>query len=116
MVNIIDVYSSLSDYLDNNQEIRNDLKNFEKAYDVNCYEQAKALCLLALNKQGITNPNLFANLKEYYNDVDPAFKNIIDKCFSFIFRKYAREMVQLKDGTIVSGKDYILKAWGSLKE
>lgn len=114
MVAISTVFSNAHKYL-KTEEMRKEFEAFKKEYNVDCFEQAQALINMAISGK-INNPQLLKNLKEYYNDEDPAFKNIVDKCLDHLVTVYGKEDIQLKDGRVVNGVKYLLNAKKSLSE
>lgn len=112
MVAISTVYSNAHKFL-KNEEMKRDFDAFEQKYGVNCFEQAQALINMTISGK-VNNPQLLKNLKEYYNDQDPAFKNIVDKCLNHLIKTYGKEEIKLKDGRVVDGAKYLLNAKKSL--
>ncbi|MBR4124088.1 MAG: hypothetical protein IKR12_00800 [Clostridia bacterium] len=112
MVAISTIYSNAHKYL-KTEEMRKEFEAFKEKYNVDCFEQAQALINMAISGK-MSNPQLLKNLKEYYNDEDPAFRNIVDKCFNHLVKTYGKEDIQLRDGRVVNGAKYLLNAKKSL--
>lgn len=109
MVAVSSVYTYAHKYL-KTDEMKKEFAAFERKYGFSCFEQTQALVNMAINGKALTDPKLFDDLKEYYNDVDPAFKNIVDKCLDVLIKKYEKENIQFKDGRVVDGGKYLKAA------
>ena len=113
MVAISTIYSNVHKYL-RSEDMRKDFEAFEQKYGANCFKEVQALVNMSINGKAVTDPTLLSDLKEYYNNEDPAFRNLVDKCFEHLVKTYGKQDIQLKDGRVVNGAKYLLSAKKSL--